>query len=352
MLKFILKRMAYGSLVILGVLIVVFFLFQALPGDPVAMMAGQRTDVSTREAIAKDFGLDKSLPVQLVLYMKDLSPIAIYEDTPENQAKYDYSVLANLGDNVLVAKTPYLRRSFQTNKRVDEIIIENLEGTLWLAFVAMLFATGVGILFGLIAALKQNTFWDHALVSLSVIGISAPSFVAAIIISIVFGYYLSDYTGLNMTGQLWVTDPIYGRELHLENIILPAFTLGIRPLAIITQLTRSSMLDVLSQDYIRTAHAKGLNFYVIVVKHALKNALNPVITAVSGWLASLMAGAFFVEVIFNWKGLGWVTIKSVETKDFPVVMGATLFVALIFVVVNIIVDILYAATDPRIRLSD
>jgi peptide/nickel transport system permease protein len=316
------------------------------------MMAGQRTDVSTREAIARDFGLDKPLPTQLILYLKDLSPIAMYENTPENQSKYDYSVLADFGNNVLVAKTPYLRRSFQTNKRVDEIIIENLEGTLWLAFVAMLFATAVGILFGLIAALKQNTFWDHALVSLSVIGISAPSFVAAIIISMVFGYYLADYTGLNMTGQLWVTDPIYGRQLQLKNIILPAFTLGIRPLAIITQLTRSSMLDVLSQDYIRTAHAKGLHDYVIVVKHALKNAINPVITAVSGWLASLMAGAFFVEVIFNWKGLGWVTIKSVETKDFPVVMGATLIVALIFVVVNIVVDILYAATDPRIRLSD
>jgi peptide/nickel transport system permease protein len=352
MFKFILKRLGYGFLVIIGVLVVVFFLFQALPGDPVAMMAGQRTDISTREAIAHDFGLDQPLSRQLVLYMKDLSPIAMYEDTPENQSKYDYSVLADLGENVLVVKSPYLRRSFQTNKRVDEIIIENLEGTLWLAFVAMLFATAVGIGFGLIAALKQNTFWDHALVSLSVIGISAPSFVAAIIISIVFGYYLADYTGLNMTGQLWVTDPIYGRELQLKNIILPAFTLGIRPLAIITQLTRSSMLDVLSQDYIRTAHAKGLHYYIIVVKHALKNAINPVITAVSGWLASLMTGAFFIEVIFNWKGLGWVTIKSVETKDFPVVMGATLFVALIFVVVNIIVDILYAATDPRIRLSD
>jgi peptide/nickel transport system permease protein len=128
--------------------------------------------------------------------------------------------------------------------------------------------------------------------------------------------------------------------------------LGIRPLAIITQLTRSSMLDVMSQDYIRTAKAKGLRFYKVIVKHALKNALNPVITAVSGWLASLMAGAFFIEYIFNWKGLGWVTIKSVETKDFPVIMGATLFIALIFVVVNIVVDVLYGAIDPRIRLGE
>jgi ABC-type dipeptide/oligopeptide/nickel transport system permease component len=353
MLKFILKRFAYGFLVIGGVLIVVFFLFHALPGDPIAMMAGQRTDEATKQAIAREFGLDQSLPEQLVHYVKDLSPIATYEDTPENQAKYNYTSLFPVGsDKVLVLKAPYLRRSFQTNKRVSEIIIENLEGTLWLALVSMVFATGLGIIFGLIAALKQNTFWDHTLISLSVVGISAPSFVAAIIISMVFGYYLADYTGLNMTGQLWVNDPIEGRKLMLKNIILPAFTLGIRPLAIITQLTRSSMLDVMSQDYIRTARAKGLHFYRVVVKHALKNALNPVITAVSGWLASLMAGAFFIEYIFNWKGLGWVTIKSVETKDFPVVMGATLFVALIFVVVNIVVDILYGAIDPRIRLGD
>ncbi len=337
--------------VMLGVAVMVFLLFQVLPGDPVAMMAGQRTDVSTREAIARDFGLDKSLGEQLWLYLKDLSPLARYEDTEENQRKYDYTKLLRTGSHAWVFKLPYLRRSFQTNKRVDEMILENLEGTIWLAVAAMLFATFFGILFGIVAALRQNTFWDHLLLSLSVIGISAPSFVAAILISLVFGYYLSDYTGLNLTGQLWVNDPIEGRHLELKNLLLPAFTLGLRPLAIITQLTRSTMLDVLSQDYIRTARAKGLRFYQVVLKHALKNALNPVITAVSGWLASLMAGAFFVEYIFNWKGLGSITISSVLNLDFPVVMGATLVVALVFVLINILVDILYATLDPRIRLN-
>ncbi len=351
MVKFLLRRLMYGLLVLMGVVIVVFFLFQALPGDPVAMMAGQRTDAITREAIAKDFGLNASLPVQLWHYVRDLSPVAVYEDTPENQEKYGYARLFSMGDHTFTVKAPYLRRSFQTNKRVDEIILENLPGTLVLALAAMLFATVCGIAFGMITALKQNTFWDHSLIGLSVIGISAPSFVAAILISIIFGYYLSDYTGLNMTGSLWVTDPIYGRQLMLQNLILPAFTLGIRPLAIITQLTRSSMLDVLSQDYIRTAKAKGLRFWKVILKHALKNALNPVITAVSGWLASLMAGAFFIEYIFNWKGLGWETIHAVETLDFPVVMGTTLFVALIFIVINIVVDALYAVLDPRIRLN-
>ncbi|MCL4168590.1 UNVERIFIED_CONTAM: hypothetical protein GTU68_057805, partial [Idotea baltica] len=187
------------------------------------------------------------------------------------------------------------------------------------------------------AALNQNTFLDHALISVSVLGISIPSFVSAILMAMVFGYYLSDYTGLNLTGQLW--------------LILPAITLGIRPLAIIVQLTRSAMLEVFSQDYIRTAYAKGLNKYQVVIKHALKNGMNPVITAVSGWLASLMAGAFFVEYIFDWKGLGFITIKAVQSLDFPVVMGVTLFVAAVFVLINIFVDLMYAVIDPRIRLS-
>ena len=139
--------------------------------------------------------------------------------------------------------------------------------------------------------------------------------------------------------------------MALKNLILPAFTLGIRPLAIIVQLTRSSMLDVLSQDYIRTAKAKGLSYYKVITKHALKNAINPVITAVSGWFASLMAGAFFIEHIFNWKGLGSTTIKAVQTLDFPVVMGSTLFIGAIFVIVNIFVDLLYAMADPRVRLN-
>lgn len=351
MIKFIGNRLLYGFGVILGVVLVVFFLFHALPGDPVSMMVGQRTDVSTREAITKDLGLDQSLPMQLYHYVKDLSPISIHEDTQENQAKYEYLPLITIGQHVLVVKRPYLRRSFQTNKRVDEILWKNMESTFWLALAAMTFASVVGIGFGIIAALKQNSFWDHVLVSGSVLGISIPSFVSGILIAMIFGYYLSGYTGLNLTGQLWSTHPIYGRQLQLQNIILPALTLGIRPLSIIVQLTRSSMLDVLSQDYIRTARAKGLKFYKVVVKHALKNALNPVITAVSGWLASLMAGAFFVEYIFDWKGLGYVTISAVQSLDFPVVMGATLLIAVIFVFVNIFVDILYAAIDPRVRLG-
>ena len=351
MVKYIVRRLFYGILVLLGATIVVFFIFNVLPGDPVAMMAGQRTDVSTREAIAKDLGLFDPLHVQLYHYLRDLSPISIHEDTPEEKFKYEYHKLFPVGSGkILVWKSPYLRRSFQTNKKVSEIIWENLEGTFWLAIAAMLFATVFGILFGVLASLRQNSFLDHSMVSLSVIGISAPSFVLGAIVAMVFGYYLADFTGLNPTGQLWDYG-LDGRQLKLKNIILPAFTLGLRPLAIIVQLTRSSMLDVLSQDYIRTARAKGLQYYKIIIKHALKNALNPVITAVSGWLASLMAGAFFVEVIFDWKGLGLVTINAVYSLDFPIVMGVTIFVAFAFIFINIFVDLLYAVVDPRVRVK-
>lgn len=351
MVRFLAKRIAYGILVLAGVVCVVFLLFHALPGDPVSLIAGQRSDISTRQEITRELGLDRPLHIQFLYYINDLSFISIHENSEKNQEKYNYLRFGEIGKRIAVFKWPYLRRSFQTNKKVTEIIRDNIFNTFWLALAAMIIASITGILLGIIAALNRNTFLDHLFISISVFGISIPSFVSAILMAMIFGFYLSDYTGLNLTGQLWVNHPIYGRELQLHNLILPALTLGIRPLAIIVQLTRSSMLEVLSLDYIQTAYAKGLSRYRVVVKHALKNALNPVITAVSGWLASLMAGAFFVEYIFDWKGIGYVTIKAVQSLDFPVVMGVTLLVATIFVVINIFVDLIYAAIDPRIRLS-
>ena len=178
-----------------------------------------------------------------------------------------------------------------------------------------------------------------------------PSFFAGLLIAFVFGYLLHSYTGLNMTGSLWQYDPFTGRHLALKNLILPALALGIRPLAIITQLTRSALLDTLSQDYIRTAYAKGLTTSRVIFRHALPNALNPVITAVSGWLAELLAGSFFIEYIFGWKGVGKITVDALDKFDFPLVMGSVLLTAFIFIVVNLVTDMLYAKIDPRVRLN-
>ncbi|HOH84998.1 MAG TPA: ABC transporter permease, partial [Bacteroidales bacterium] len=153
-------------------------------------------------------------------------------------------------------------------------------------------------------------------------------------------------------GSLYTIDDFgEGVRLDLKNIILPAFSLGIRPLAVIIELTRSSMLEVLSQDYIRTAKAKGLSFFMVIKRHALKNVMNPVVTAISGWFASLMAGAVFVEYVFDWKGMGMVMVDGLNKYDFPVVMGSLLFIAVILVIINILTDITYGLLDPRVRLN-
>lgn len=333
-----------------GVTLIIFFLFNALP-DPARQLTGQRADIQSIETIRKELGLDKPLHKKLQMYLNDLSPISIHEDTYDQEEKYQYSKLFKVSDNdVLVVKAPYLRRSYQNKRRVSEIIIDALPNTALLAAASIIFATIIGILIGLLAAVYKDTWWDKLAIMLTTGGFSTPSYVAAIIIAYLFGYLWSDFTGLNMTGNLYEVT-IYGKEMVLQNLILPAITLGIRPICIIMQLTRSSILDVLSQDYIRTAVAKGLDKRVVLFKHTLRNALNPVLTATTGWFASLLAGAFFVEAVFDWKGLGYYTIKGIENSDFPVVMGSVLFIASVFVVINILVDVLYSILDPRVTVK-
>jgi peptide/nickel transport system permease protein len=350
MFRFLLRKLGYGVLVLLGVVLLVFFLFNVLPGDPARLTMGQRADVTSLENVRKELHLDKPLPVQFLLYLNDLSPLSVHTQQ-DAEASLNYLTLARLsGGKILVLKTPYLRRSYQGKKDVWEILTEALPGTLVLAIAAMLFATVVGIGLGIISAVKHNTWMDTGAVFASVVGISAPSFFMGIVVAYLFGFVLSDYTGLHMTGSLFETDPFAGRMLSLQNLLLPAITLGIRPLAIIVQLTRSAMLDVLHQDYIRTAYAKGLSGRAVVLKHALRNALNPVVTAITGWFAELLAGAFFVEYIFGWKGIGKVTVDALEKFDFPVLMGSVLFTAGIFVIINLLADVLYTLIDPRIKL--
>lgn len=335
-----------------GITTILFLLFAILPGDAARMTQGQRTDVASLEAVKKEFGLDQPKHIQFVKYLNDLSPISIHENDSASQKKYDYIKLFNVSSsNVLVFKSPYLRRSYQSQKKVSDILLETIPNTGILAIVAMLFACIVGIFLGVLAALYRDTWIDKFSLSFAILNVSMPSFFAGIIIAWFFAFVLGDYTGFNLSGSLYDYDPFQGRILNLSNLILPALTLGLRPLSIIVQLTRSSMLDVLSKDYIRTAKAKGLSNKQIIWNHALKNALNPVVTAVSGWFASLMAGAFFVEYIFGWNGLGKVTVDALELSDLPVVMGAVLFIAMIFVVINILVDVLYAVLDPRVRLE-
>jgi peptide/nickel transport system permease protein len=348
MFRYLTRKIFYGLLVMIGIVVVVFFLFQGF-GDPSRLVIGQRADAATQENIRKELFLDQPKWKQFLSYLNDVSPVSVY--TKQEMENRQIKGIFIGSDTKLVLKFPYLRRSYQTKKEVWVELMDALPGTIILAVAAMMIATVLGILLGVLAAVKKNTWVDGSAIFASILGISAPSFFMGIVIAYVFGFVLSKYTGLHMTGSLFDTDPFSGRQLQLQNLILPAITLGIRPLAIITQLTRGSMLDVLDQDYIRTAYAKGLSKRTIIWKHALRNALNPVITAITGWFAELLAGAFFVEYIFGWKGIGKLTVDALEKLDFPVVMGSVLITSFFFILINILADLLYGFVDPRVRIQ-
>lgn len=349
-MSYFFKRFLYSLFVLWGVATLVFFLFNVLPGDPARLTLGQRSDLASIAATRKALHLDQPMLTRYGLYLNDLSPIGITSSkiASESPAGLHLSKLSD--SSYLSLKAPYLGRSFRTRREVTAILGEGLPGTIVLALSAMLFATFLGIALGILAAFKKGTAFDTGAIAASVAGISMPSFFAGLIIAYVFGYLLSKYTGLSMTGSLYEYDAFTGRHLAIRNLILPALALGVRPLAIITQLTRSSMLDVLNQDYIRTAYAKGLSRTKVVLRHALPNAMNPVLTAISGWLAELLAGSFFVEYIFGWKGIGKITVDALDKFDFPLVMGAVLLTALIFIIVNFLTDVLYGFLDPRVRV--
>jgi ABC-type dipeptide/oligopeptide/nickel transport system permease component len=349
MLPFITKKLLYGLLVLIGVIVLVFFLFQGF-GDPARLVMGQSGDSTTQANIRKELYLDQPKWKQFFLYLNDVSPLC-FHSKEEIKSKGLKGVFIG-GEKKLGLKIPYLRKSYQSKREVGSILMQALPGTIILAVAAMIIAIAIGIPLGVLAAVRKNTWVDTSAIFSSIVGISAPSFFMGIIIAYLFGFLLSDLTGLHISGSWMEIDDVTGeKRLSLQNLILPAITLGIRPLAIITQLTRSAMLDVLDQDYIRTAYAKGLSKQKLIWKHGLRNALNPVITAITGWFAELLAGAFFVEYIFGWQGIGKITVDALEKLDYPVVMGSVLVAATFFILINILADILYGIVDPRVRIE-
>ena len=225
-----------------------------------------------------------------------------------------------------------------------------MPNTFVLAFASILIAVFLGLFLGIIAALNKNTWIDYSIQVISTLGMSIPSFFSAIIFAWLFGFVLSEFTGLNMTGSLYELDD-YGEQmrLQLKNLILPSIVLGIRPIAVISQMMRNSLLKVLSKNYITTAYAKGLSKFNVIKNHALKNSLNPVVTALSGWFASMLAGSVFVEYIFGWNGLGKEIVDALNKLDVPVLIGSVLTISLIFIMINIFVDIIYTWLDPRTK---
>ncbi|WP_053992834.1 ABC transporter permease [Mangrovimonas sp. TPBH4] len=358
MVNYLLNKIWYALLTLFGVVTVIFFLFNVLPGDPAQMMLGQNEDSKQLAAVKAKYGFDKPISTQYAYYLNDLSPLSFHSTNPNDytflrSGKYSAMRLFEIGKTNIVLKLPYLRESFtKQGKEVSQVIAETLPNTFVLAISSIIIAIGVGIFLGIVSALCKDQWLDKIIQVLSTLGMSVPSFFSAILFAWFFGFVLHKYTHLEMTGSLYEMDD-FGEGIHIKwkNLILPSIVLGIRPLAVVIQLMRNSLLEVFNQDYIRTAKAKGLSEFQIIKKHALKNAMNPVVTAISGWFASMLAGAVFVEYIFGWNGLGKEIVNALNTLDLPVIMGSVLIIATLFVIINIFVDIIYAWLDPKIKLE-
>ncbi|MDP3354083.1 MAG: ABC transporter permease [Flavobacteriaceae bacterium] len=357
MFQQIIQKTAYSLLTLFGVVTVIFFLFNVLPGDPARMMLDQQEDSEQLQNIRIKYAFDKPISQQYLLYLNDLSPISYHSSDSNSYTfvdaeKYQSSVkIVKTYSFSILFKIPYLRESFQKNgKKVTQIIAETFPNTFVLAVSSIIIAIIFGIFLGVISALMKDSLMDRIIALLSTLGMSIPSFFAAVLFAWLFGFVLHEYTNLNMTGSLYEVDD-FGEKIYIQwkNLLLPSIVLGIRPLAVVVQLTRNSLLEVLTQDYIRTAKSKGLSTYQIIKTHALRNAMNPVVTAISGWFASLLAGAVFVEYIFNWNGLGKEIVDALNTLDLPIIMGSVVLIATMFIIINIFVDIIYTWLDPKLR---
>lgn len=304
---YLLKRLLLFIPTLLGITLVTFLLLQALPGDPVQSMAGERANPETLSRIRAEIGVDRPLPLQYVGYLRLI-------------------VQGELG------------RSLYTNRRVADDLIEKFPNTLRLALAAVVFASFGGIMLGTLSAVKRGQMIDRISAVLSVGGISLPVFWLGLALMLLFALHLRWLPPSGMGGG----EPAY--------LVLPAITLGTYSLAAIARVSRSSMIESLSQPYVATARAKGLSERTVILKHALKNSLIPVVTVIGLDLGSYLNGAVLTETIFGWDGLGRYALDGILKRDYPVIMGVVLFGAVAFVVMNLLVDISYHFIDPRVRV--
>jgi peptide/nickel transport system permease protein len=308
MTAYIFRRLIQAVPVLIGVTSITFLLIYVVPGDPARLMMGVRTDLATIESMRQELGLNDPLYVQYGRFLWN----ALHGD---------------------------LGRSFATNRDVLDSILERLPATALLAFASILVAVLIGIPLGVLSALRRNSAMDFISMLFALAGISIPVFFLGILFAWIVGFWLR-----------WLPVTGYIDERGLAALVLPALTLGTRPLALVARLMRSSMLEVLRREYICAARARGASEWLVVLKHALINALNPVLTAISGSLADLLAGAFFVEFIFQWPGMGLLAIRAIRTLDITLIQGTVLVAAVIFVLVNLLTDLFYKLLDPRVEL--
>ena len=331
MIRFAAEKLRLSLVTLWGVATLVFFLFTVVPGDSAQMMLGKRDDPAALAAVKAKYGLDQPLHVQYGRYLRRISPVD-WADGP-------------------VVKVPDFGESYQRQgQKVTGLIGATFPNTALLAAVAIGFAVVVGMVLGAVAAYNEGRWLDKGLLAFSSLGMSLPSFFTAVLFAWVFAFLLGPWTGLHLTGSLFEVDDYSGeRFISLRNLVLPAFTLGIRPIGVVVQLTRKSILETTQLDFVRTARAKGLPEWKVLLRHVLPVISNPIITTISGWFASLLAGAVFVEIIFGWNGMGKLLVEALNTRDLPVTMGCVLVIAFVFVVLTTLVDVIYAILDPRVR---
>ena len=318
-----------------------------MPADPAKMMLGDRDDHVQLKLINEKYHFDQPIHLQYLYYLNDLSPISIHSHLTQYPSSF---VVFKKKHFFLIIKKPYLRKSFyQKNIFVSDLISVAFPNTIVLAVSSILFALFIGIPLGLLAAFFKDKFFDKAISLLSVLGMALPSFLSAVLIGYLFAYKLGWF---NITGSLFVLDD-FGNDqvLSLDNLVLPLLTLGVRPLAVIVHLTRTALIDELSSDYILLAQSKGFGMLYVIIFHALKNSMTSVVTTASGWFAGMFSGAVFVEYIFGWNGLGKLLVDALISVDFPLVMGIILVIAMCFIIINILVDLIYVWLDPRVKIG-
>lgn len=315
MVEYIFKRLLMIPITLLGIFTITFALLYIVPGDPVATIVGQHADPKTIAAIREKLNLDKPIVYQYLIYLKNV-------------------VQGDLGT------------SFITGQNVRDALLEAFPLTLNLALMSVVIMTVLGIPVGVLSAIKQYSLLDRFLMVVAIGGVSAPGFWVGLLSLLFFVHYLH----LFPLNTIEVTS--LGWPGYMGYLILPASVLGVRGVAIVARLTRSTLLEVVRQDYIRMARAKGLAEHVVIIKHALRNALIPVITYIGMDLAFMMGGAVVTETVFAWPGLGRLAVAAVRAKDIPMVLGTVLFAATFIVIANLLTDISYAAVDPRVKLGE
>lgn len=351
MMYLLLKRSLLSLISILAVIMIIYFIIYKSNIDPTSLNLGQRNDSKTIENLKRQNYFDQNYFVQIIKYLSDISPIQFISINDFRLENYKFRTLAQFGQTLLIIKVPYLRRSIVNGELVGQLIIKAMLPTLLLAFSSILIAILAGIGLGILSVQFYNKWQDHFISSFCSLGFSIPSYISAIFFSIVFGFILFPLLGLPMQGSLYELNDSGDSQLKLVNLILPSIALGIRPISVICQMTRSSILEVMQQNYIRTAKAKGLPSVRFIGQHLLKNAMNPIITTISSWFASLLTGSFFIEYVFNYRGLGDLLINAMNSFDVPLILGCCILITIVFSLINLITDTIYSLLDPRIKTN-